>query len=80
MRHVFSYDQLYVALSRGVFQNSTKVLIKQGKIERDDGDFMKNVFFKDILLSQSYQCFFYITYHLYIYVMMLLITIIINNK
>jgi len=79
-RHVFSHSQLYVALSRGVFQNSTKVLIKQGKIERDDGDFMKNVFFKDILLSQSYQCFFYITYHLYIYVMMLLITIIINNK
>ena len=44
------------------------------------GDFTKNIVFKDILLSQSYQCFFYITLHLYIYVIMLLITIKINNK
>ena len=49
--HVFS--QLYVALSRGVSQNSTKVLIKEGKIEGEDEDFTKNVVFKDILLSQS---------------------------
>ncbi|AES75680.1 PIF1-like helicase [Medicago truncatula] len=65
--HVFSHGQLYVALSRGVCQNSTKVLIKEGKIEGEDEDFTKNVVFKDILLSQSYQCFFYITCHLYIY-------------
>ena len=52
-RHVFSHGQLYVALSRGVSQNSTKVLIKEGKIEGEDGDFTKNVVFKDILLSQS---------------------------
>jgi len=51
--HVFSHGQLYVALSRGVSQNSTKVLIKEGKIEGEDGDFTKNVVFKDILLSQS---------------------------
>jgi len=52
-RHVFSHDQLYVALSRGISQNSTKVLIKEGKIEGEDEDFTKNVVFKDILLSQS---------------------------
>jgi len=32
-RHVFRHGQLYVALSRGDSQNSTKVLIKEGKIE-----------------------------------------------
>ena len=52
-RHVFSHGQLYVSLSRGVSQNSTKVLIKKGKIEGEVGDFTKNVVFKDILLSQS---------------------------
>ena len=51
-RHVFSHGQLYVVLSREVSQNSTKVLIKEGKIEGEDGDFTKNIVFKDILLSQ----------------------------
>ena len=74
-RHIFSHGQLYVALSRGVSQNSTKVLIKKGKIEGEDEDFKKNVVFKDFFLQQSQQCFFYIICHLYIYVMMLLITI-----
>jgi len=50
---IFSHDQLYVALSKGVSQNSTKVLIKEGKIEGEDEDFTKNIVFKDILLSQS---------------------------
>ncbi len=50
---IFSHGQLYGALSRGVSQNSTKVLIKEGKIEWEDGEFTKNVVFKDILLSQS---------------------------
>jgi len=52
-RHIFSHGQLCVALSRGVYQNSTKVLIKEGKIEGEDEDFTKNVVFKDIILSQS---------------------------
>jgi len=51
--YVFSHGQLYVALSREVSQNSTKVLIKEEKIDGEDGDFTKNVVFKDILLSQS---------------------------
>ena len=51
--HVFNHGQLYVVLSREVSPNSTKVLIKEGKIEGEDEDFMKNVVFKDILLSQS---------------------------
>jgi len=50
---IFSHDQLYVALSRKVSQNSTKVLIKEGKIEAEDVDFTKNEVFKDILLPQS---------------------------
>ncbi|AES74612.1 helicase-like protein, putative [Medicago truncatula] len=50
-RHVFSLGQLYVALSSGVSQNSTKVLIKEWKIEGEDGDFTENIVFKDILLS-----------------------------
>ena len=42
-RHVFSHGQLYVVLSRWVSLNSTKVLIKEGKIEAEDGDFTKKM-------------------------------------
>ncbi|KAF1854814.1 hypothetical protein Lal_00026526 [Lupinus albus] len=49
--HVFGHGQLYVALSRGVSKATTKILIKEGKIPREDGDFTKNIVFKDILLS-----------------------------
>ncbi|CAK8537853.1 unnamed protein product [Lathyrus sativus] len=47
----FSHGQLYVALSRGVSQTTTKVLSEKGKLEGEDGDYTKNVVFKQILLS-----------------------------
>ncbi|XP_058746222.1 uncharacterized protein LOC131619101 [Vicia villosa] len=50
-RHVFSHGQLYVALSRGVSQTTTKVLIREGKLQGEDGEYTKNVVFKQILLS-----------------------------
>ncbi|KAH1205331.1 hypothetical protein GmHk_16G046065 [Glycine max] len=52
-QHVFSHGQLNVALSRGVSQVSTKILIREGKLEGEDGNFTKNVVFKEILLSQT---------------------------
>ncbi|XP_073153208.1 uncharacterized protein [Henckelia pumila] len=48
--HVFSNGQLYVALSRGVSQNSTKIFVKDGKLERRSGVYTRNVAFKDVLL------------------------------
>ncbi|AET03150.1 DNA helicase-like protein, putative [Medicago truncatula] len=47
----FFHDQLYVALSKGISQNLTKVLIKEEKIEGEDGDFTKNVVLKIFFLS-----------------------------
>ncbi|OIW04820.1 hypothetical protein TanjilG_08812 [Lupinus angustifolius] len=49
-KHVFGHGQLYVALSRGVSKATTKILIKEGKIQGEEGDFTKNIVFKDILL------------------------------
>jgi len=40
-RHVFSHDQSYVALSRGVSQASKKILIKEGQLEGEDENFTK---------------------------------------
>ncbi|XP_073041888.1 uncharacterized protein [Primulina eburnea] len=48
--HVFSHGQLYVALSRGVSQDSTKILVKDWNLERQSGVFTRNVVFKEVLL------------------------------
>ncbi|XP_050908299.1 uncharacterized protein LOC127121917 [Lathyrus oleraceus] len=50
-RHVFSHGQLYVALSRGISQTTTRVLTREGKLKGEDGDYIKNVVYKQILLS-----------------------------
>ena len=52
-------DQLYLALSRGVFQNSTKVLVKVRKIQ-EDRDFTKVVgfFYKEKIVV--YKKYFFI--------------------
>ncbi|XP_050919633.1 uncharacterized protein LOC127137192 [Lathyrus oleraceus] len=50
-RHVFSHGQLYVALSRGASQTTTRVLTREGKLKGEDGDYTKNVVYKQILLS-----------------------------
>jgi ATP-dependent exoDNAse (exonuclease V) alpha subunit len=48
--HVFSHGQLYVALSRGVSEATTKVLVKKGSLEGAEGVFTTNVVYKEILL------------------------------
>ncbi|XP_050897495.1 ATP-dependent DNA helicase PIF1-like [Lathyrus oleraceus] len=50
-RYVFSHGQLYVALSRGVSHTTTRVLTREGKLKGEDGDYTKNVVYKQILLS-----------------------------
>ena len=50
---MFSAMVKYMYLYQDEFiKNSTQFLIKERKIEGEDGDFTKNVVFKDILLSQ----------------------------
>ncbi|XP_062014500.1 uncharacterized protein LOC133731039 [Rosa rugosa] len=51
--HVFSHGQLYVALSRGISRATTKVLVKKGSLEGEEGVFTRNVVYKEILLSSS---------------------------
>ncbi|XP_050887850.1 uncharacterized protein LOC127093000 [Lathyrus oleraceus] len=59
-RHVFSHGQLYVALSRGVSRATTRVQIKDGRVEMEEGDFTKNIVFKEILLSQTHVFIYYV--------------------
>jgi hypothetical protein len=49
--HVFSHGQLYVALSRGVSIQTTKVLIRNSVVEEEAGAHTRNVVFKDVLTS-----------------------------
>ncbi|KAB2602049.1 hypothetical protein D8674_003054 [Pyrus ussuriensis x Pyrus communis] len=51
--HVFSYGQLYVALSRGVSKSTTTVLVKSGSIVGQQGVFTRNVVYKEVLLRSS---------------------------
>ena len=51
--HVFSRGQLYVALSRGVSQSTTKILVKKGTIQGEEGVHTKNIVYKEVLLPAS---------------------------
>jgi len=46
---VFSHDQLYVALSRGISRSNTKVLVKPVKKFNQDGVYTSNVVYKEFL-------------------------------
>ncbi|KAI3690709.1 hypothetical protein L2E82_48914 [Cichorium intybus] len=46
---VFSHGQLYVALSRGISRDSTKVLVKPVKEFNGDGIYTSNVVYKEVL-------------------------------
>ncbi|KAI3496583.1 hypothetical protein L1887_38948 [Cichorium endivia] len=46
---VFSHGQLYVALSRGISRDNTKVLLKPAKDFNQDGVYTKNVVYQEVL-------------------------------
>ena len=47
--HVFSHGQLHVALSRGVSQSTTKLLVQKGIILEEEGVHTRNIGYKDVL-------------------------------
>ena len=51
--HVFSHGQLYVALSRGVSQSTTKLLVQKGRIPEEEGVRIRNIVYKDVLFPSS---------------------------
>ncbi|RXH90525.1 hypothetical protein DVH24_035289 [Malus domestica] len=50
---VFSYGQLYVALSRGVSTSTTKILVNKGELHGPQGVVTRNVVYKNILLPSN---------------------------
>ena len=51
--HVFSHGQLYVVLSRGVSQSTTKLLVQKGRIPEEEGVHTRNIVYKDVLFPSS---------------------------
>ncbi|KAL4619591.1 hypothetical protein ACB092_06G090900 [Castanea dentata] len=51
--HIFSHDQLYVALLRGVSQSTTKLLVQKGTIPEEEGVHTRNIVYKDVLFPSS---------------------------
>ncbi|XP_075636963.1 uncharacterized protein LOC142609264 [Castanea sativa] len=51
--HVFSHDQLYVVLSRGVSQSTTKILVQKETIPEEEGVHTRNIVYKDVLFPSS---------------------------
>lgn len=51
--HVFCHGQLYVGLSRGISENTTKIVIEKGKIKGKEGEFTKNIVYKEVLLPTT---------------------------
>ena len=51
--HVFSHGQLFMALSRGVSQSTTKLLVQKGTIPKEEGVHTRNIVYKDVLFSSS---------------------------
>ena len=49
---VFSHGQLYVALSRGISRNNTKVLVKPVKKFNNVGVYTANVVYKEVLRDE----------------------------
>ena len=43
--HVFSHEQLYVALSRGILMAITKVLVKTENFKKQNETYTKNVIY-----------------------------------
>jgi ATP-dependent DNA helicase PIF1 len=51
--HIFSHDQLCVALSRGFSQSTTKNLVEKGIAPGEEGVYTKNIVYKEVLLPPS---------------------------
>lgn len=62
--HVFTHGQLYVALSRGVSESTTKVLVRKGTVPTHEGVFTRNVVYQELfskaLESESRVCCIYL--------------------